>query len=548
MIDKIQDNFAGGMNLFSHPTKLAENEYSISFNILNRTSAIEPIKNDVEDTEAPVGFKQGLFAFDKYLVLFVSGLCYYRNVDDTEWTQIDDIFVNSAVNLIFTQAVPASTFNFKRKLDETNKIDGTSANTNVTTEATLINTTNAGLVVQDGITQGWFINPQAEAIRLNRYNQWSSTDRSYVPIMRQMAYMNGILLGIAPDKKTIYRSVSGRPLDFVVNVNKVGNRGGDASTTSYAVGYDDINCLRPLNSGELMVGTSRNIFPIEFNYDKVIFQEPTFLNRKPISAGVTNQESFIDILGDYAFIDFDGLRSFNAVSILTNEGRNSVFSILIQDAFNKIKQDDEETASIVFNNFAYFSVKTIYGNVIAIYDTLRQKWSSFISVDDPIKQFAIADTSENPTLYGITDTKILKLFSDTSYREAKIRFKACSPERASSEIKLNNIRAVFDKSFSSSQVTATEIINNRTRKSVNLTLADKQPGILYPVSYPVNYFSGGVLDVLNFNFQQLSKTGWKLETEIKWQNAAQLILHQVQANEITNETSIQQQASNYNKI
>lgn len=547
MVDKVQTDFGGGMNLFSHPTKLAENEYGISFNVINRTSALEPIKNDSEDTEAPVGLKQGIFAFDKYLLIFNSGLAFYREVDDTEWTQIDDIFVNSEVNLVFTQAVPASTFNFKRKLDISKKVDGTSADTNVTSESTLITTTNSGLVVQDGINQPWFISPTAVATRLNRYGQYSNDNRSYVPIMRQMAYMNGILLGVAPDKKRILRSVSGRPLDFVVNVTKEGNKGGDAFTTAYAVGFDDINCLRPLNSGELLVGTARNCFPIEFNYDKTIFQEPTFLNRKPISAGVTNQDSFIDILGDYAFIDFDGLRSFNAVSLITNEGRNSVFSILIQDAFRDIKQVVEETAAIVFNNFAYFSVKTIYGNVIAIYDTLRQRWSSFIKVDEPIKQFAIADVSENPTLYGITDTKVLKLFAASTYRESKVRFRAISPEAGSSEVKLQNVRAVFDKSLSPSTVTASEILNNRLRKSVNQTLAGGTPGIIYPVTYPVSYFGGGVLDVVNFNFQQLGKTGWKLETELKWQNSAKLLVHQVQANDITNETAIPQQANTYKK-
>ncbi len=547
MLDIIQDDYSGGMNLFSHSTKLAPNEYGLSFNILNRTSALEVVKDDVEDILAPIGFKQGIFAFDKYLVTFVAGLCYYRNVDDTAWTKIDDLFVNPSVNLVFAQAVPASTFNFKRKLDETNKIDGTGANTNVTTEATLISTTNSGLVVQDGISQGWFISPTAVASRLNRFSDWTLDNRSYVPIMRQMAFMNGILLGIAPDKKRIFRSVSGRPLDFVVNVNKTGNRGGDATTTAYAVGYNDINCLKPLNSGELLVGTAKNLFPIEFNYDKTIFQEPTFLNRHPLSVGITNQESFIDILGDYAFIDFDGLRSFNAVSLLTNEGRNSVFSILISKVFQDIKQVVTETACIVFNNFAYFSFKTIYGNVLAVYDTLRQKWSSFIQVAEPIKQFAVADESENPTLYGITDTKVLKLFQSTSYREAKFRPRAISPQKASEEIKLQNVRAVFDESTSKDQVTVTEIINNKFRKSVNQTLASKAPGILIPVTYPISYYGSGVLDDLNFNFQQLGKTGWKLETEIRWSNSAKLLLHQTQADEITNNTAIQQQASNYIK-
>jgi len=546
MQDFIQTDFSSGMNLFSHDTKLSDTEYGLSFNILNRDSALECIKEDEEDIAAPVGKKQGLFAFDKYLVLFNQGLCFYREVDDTEWIQIDDIFVNPSVDYIFAQAVPASTFNFVRVLDIPDRIDGTSASTNVTTKNTLITTTNEGLVVQDGLSQGWFISPLAEATRLKKYLEWTQDDRTYVPIMRQMAYMNGILFGIAPDKRRILRSVSGRPLDFVVNVDVHGNKGGDANTTDYAVGYDAINCLRPLNSGELMVGTSRNLFPIEFNFDKVIFQEPTFLNRKPIYAGVINQESFIDILGDYAFIDFDGLRSFNAVSMLTNEGRNSIFSILIAKAFAKIKQTTL-TASIVFDNYAIFSVLTNFGNVLALYDTLRQKWASFVELENPIKQFAVADQSENPTLYAITESKVFKLFSSSTRRTGILRPKAFNISRADTELKLQNVRAVFDNPDVPATATATEVINNKEGESVVQELGKARQGIYYPVMYPVTFFDTRSTDVVNFNFRQLGTTGWKVSPKLSWNNASKLLLLHTQVDEKNNTTSLDQQSSLYNK-
>ena len=547
MIDIVQSDFGSGMNLFTHDAALNPEEYGLAFNVTNRTSALEALKDDLEDDEAPDGKKQGLFAFDRYLVLFNAGLCYYRNVDDAEWTQIEDIFVDSTVDYIFAQAVPASTFNFKRVLSIPDQIDGTGANTNITVQPVVISPTLSGLVVQDGINQGWFISPTAVASRLNRYSEWTTTDRSYVPIMRQMAFINGILFGISPDRKKLFRSVSGRPLDFVVNIDVNGDKGGNADTVSYAVSYDDINCIRPLNSGELLVATHRNCFPIEFNYDKLIFQEPTFLNRKPISAGVVNQESFIDILGDYAFIDFDGLRSFNAVAMLTNEGRNSIFSLFIANAFRNVKQEIIKSASIVFDNYAIFSLKTIYGSVLAVYDTLRQKWNSFVDLDAPIKQFAISDTADNPTLFGITETKVLKLFSSSTYREARVRFKAVNSAKASSEILLKNVRAVFDSSTSISPVTATEIVNNRVRNSVIISdvLGRNPPGILYPVMYPITYYSTGTTDVLNFNFERLSKIGWKVSPEVRWQNDAKLLMLQTQVEEQTQTTALRQQGSLY---
>ncbi len=547
MITFLQNDFSAGLNLFAHDSILGESEYGLAFNIENRSSGLTPVKDDLEDKNAPEGFKQSIFAFDKYLVLFNAGLCYYRKVDDTAWTQVADIFVDPTVDYIFTCAVPASTFNFKRVLEVPDKIDGTSANTNITIQPSLINTLNAGLVIQDGVTQPWFLTPNAVASRLNRYNQWTLEDRQYVPIMRNMVFMDGRLFGVSADRKKIYRSVSGRPTDFVVNVDINSNKGGDADTTSYAVSYDDITLLKPLNSGELLVGTARTLYPIEFNYERTIFAESTFYNRKPISVGAVNQESFVDILGDYAITDFDGLRQFNAVSLLTNEGRNSIFSLLISKVFNEIKQIYNEVASVVFNNFAFFSVKTIYGNVLCVYDTLKQKWVGLYTTEAPIKQFAVADQSENPTLYGITSTKVFKLFSSSSYREARVRFKAINSGKASVEIKLRNVRAVFDESNSISQVTATEIVNNRMRKSVVENIGRSISSILYPVLYPIVYYSGGSTDNIHFNFERLSTIGWKISSELRWQNSAKLLLLEVNADEITNQTSLSQQGALYNQ-
>jgi len=161
----------------------------------------------------------------------------------------------------------------------------------------------------------------------------------------------------------------------------------------------------------------------------------------------------------------------------------------------------------------------------------------------------VADTTENPTLYGITATKVLKLFKANTYRQAKVRFKAVNTGKASSEIRLSNIRAVFDNSSIESPVSATEILNNRTRKSVIIkdTLGKHPPGIVYPIIYPITYSSTGTTDVLNFNFQRLSKIGWKVAPELKWQNDAKLLLLQTQCEEITNETPLQQQSNLYNK-
>lgn len=522
----VQSAFDGGINLFNSDSKIAENEYVVGFNVRARTSSIESVKKPIEDTAAPFGLKQGIYAFDQYLLLFSSGLAYYKTIGSDTWTKINDLYVEATEPYIYVQPVPASIINKLRKLTEDDKINGSSVNPSVTTGTLSVNGTISGLVVQDGKLQPWLIKSDASALRLNTYLEWQKTDREYVPIGRNMAFLNGKLFVLSPDKKRIYHSVSGRPLDFVVNVDILGNKGGDSETTAYAVSYDEINCLIPLNTGELLAGTKNACFPIELSYEITIFQEPTFLNLRPFIAGVTNQFSFIDILGDYAFIDFDGIRSFNAVSTLRNEGRNSIFSSRIASAFLGKKQSTT-TAAIVFDNYSLFSVLTTYGNVLAVFDNTRQTWVSFDLLKDitnPIKQFAIANEATSPILYGITSDKVYKLYSSSTFEEAKVQFKAINSGRAKPELKLKNIRTVFEGSRTEAIVTTTSIVNNRRTKRVREKLTKSITGILYPCDYPVTYFGNGDLDNIRFNFEQLSSTGYKISPEVKWANEAKLNL------------------------
>src|SRR5438045_7753060 len=127
-----------------------------------------------------------------------------------------------------------------------------------------------------------------------------------------------------------------------------------------------------------------------------------------MSVGIVNQQSFVDIVGDYAWIDTDGLRSFNAVNQLTNEGRDSVFSQLIYMLFLNEVQGNLQ-AAFVHRNHGYFAVKTIYGNVVLVFNMLTQKWISIDLFEVPsIKQFAVGKQSANPQLFFITENEVYK--------------------------------------------------------------------------------------------------------------------------------------------
>ena len=528
MLEFRQVDFSAGMDLFAEDYALGASSYGLANNIRNRTGALTPIAGPVEDTDAPAGLKQGVYAFDDYIILFCNGAAYYKNiVTSGAWTQISGFALSTTANYVYAEAVPASKSNYVRKLQDEERIDGTSSETNVNTSPTLINTSDAGLVCQDGVSQGFFILPNGTARQLQTYDQWTTSAREYVPVMAQMKYVNGILFGVAKDGVTIYRSVSGRPLDFVVNITTAGLKGGDAATTAYNVSYSPITCLASLNSGELFVATLKGCHPIEFNYDRTIFAEPTFLNRKSFSAGVMNQHSFIDNkLGDYQFIDLDGLRSYNAVATLNNEGRNSIFSSQISKALTGVTQS--VTATIVFDNYSIFAVNTIYGNRLAIYDNTRAIWVCFdnLGLDGPIKQFAVANQSNSPILYAITAAKIYKLYQSATELEATVYLKAITSGRARTNIQLTQVCVAFDGGTTEAEASVTQIVNNQVKETVTRGIAADEDG-----------------SVDNIVFDHKSaKQGWKVQLKLTWQNEAKVTIVEAIGQEHTNNVTLKHRA------
>lgn len=536
----IQSDFSGGINLFNDDTGIAENEYVVGFNVRNRTSMLEYINDALIDSDAPEGLKQGCYAFDRYILLFCAGSAYYKDIIlDTSWVKITGFSMDTTVNRIYTELIPQSTNNTTRVLVSAEKINGTQLVPSVNSTPNLITGGLAGLVVQDGINQPYLISSDASARVLNTYEQWTVSNREYVPIMKQMKFINGILTGVAPDGTTLYRSVSGRPLDFVVNVDINGNKGGDAKTTSYSVSPFPVTCLAGLNSGELFVGTLKTCHPVTFNYDSTIFAEPTFLNTKTMFVGVTNHFSFIDTIGDYTFIDIDGLRSFNAVNSDKDEGRTNIFSLKISKAFLNVingrkiplKQNVNVTAAIGFNNYSLYSITTVYGNVIGVFDNTRQVWCSFdrLTVDGQIKQFAIADQSDNPTVYAITDTSVYRLYDSTEVAEAEVRFLSKTSGLCSARLKCNMIWACFEGATTTSETVRTSIsVDNKT-----------------PVEIEQPIGSDGSVDVITYNFQGSGNQGWKIQPIIKWQTNAIFNELEVNYNVVTSPVDYKQAGKAY---
>jgi hypothetical protein len=523
-----QASFVGGMNLLLDDTRLQTNQYRIGFDLTNRYDVLDPVLASVKDIRLPNGIVQELVTFGNYIIAFVSGTAWYRQYTDISWTQIAAFSMSKTAPRYWTVAVPVSTTNYVRLAATATVSSQTFPAPNGAIN--LLNVAGAnqgnlpGLLVQDNINQPQFIFLDANGIPTVRvtqkYDEWmiSYTDadnvtvaingdqREYVPIGNCMAWANGILFIVSQDYNSIYRSVSGRPLDFVVNVvntlatntaqTTVANSnnenivippftqipGGDATTTDYSVGVGGITCIRPLSTGGIFVSAGGANFAVTLNQTPnapTIFGEYLFNRAFLFNSVCLSDRVIFDTLGDTRFIELTGIRSFNAITQVQNEGKNSPFNATIQGIFgvdtDPIIQDVAATAAILYNNYELYAVNTILGPCIAKYDTINNCWVSFDfqqTGGKAVKIFSKIELSENRLFAITTDNELYTLYVGPSVTTPSFRsigicssilwagstIKMAHPKL---ELKCDKVRAIINKITESATATLDLYCNNR---------------------------------------------------------------------------------------
>lgn len=520
-----QTSFSGGMNLLLSDVRLGNNQYRLLLNGRNRYDRLDLIPSSIEDVAAPSGIKQAMITFGEYVVAFVTGRGYYRHHTSTRWLDIPGFGMDASAPKYWTQPIPVCQTNYVRfaattTIEETETDVQSFKAANSLGEATLNSIAGAasgnlsGLLVQDNINQPRFIYIDTSSnvvcrttqsiddwcIKFtNKNNTIVAQDgdlREYVPIGNAMAFVDGILYIVSPNYDVIYRSVEGRPLDFVVNVTnllagdvttklngEVGEPftqypGGDASTTSYSVGVGGITCLKEMSDGSLFVGANNASFSVSKNMTDMapkIFGEWTFIRKFLFNANCLSDRGILDSLGDTKFIDLTGIRSFNAIQQAQgSEGRNSPFTSTIKVAFDGIIQDPRYSAAIIYDDYELYAVNTIFGPAIAVYDTINNCWVGFDTEQcggKRIKQFVKIELSTQ-VLYAITeDDKLYQLYANPLVEdEALFRSgSVCSSVYTETgrianpklEIKLNKTRVILDNITKDCSFSITPYVNNR---------------------------------------------------------------------------------------
>ncbi len=403
---KTWNEFVGGMNHLAVKSKLEDGQYHFLQNGRVRRHVVENARRPVELVGPNATIYQCIIAIDNLLVLVADGYIYTKDcaVEGATFIKIEGERLDAGVQVVYAEVVPASNINYKRNIDSSSKIDP-----QVEYRGKLTNSP-VGVVLQDGVSQPLILTPDGKIRKTQNFNQWSTENgREYVPIGKQM-HWDGNTLFVVGDKKC-YRSVSGRPLDFCIAVNKNGKKiepeeDGGADALSVGDVGSEITCVSSLNTKEKDVFISTRRGSIALTPSSLYFYGEPYYNVRTLVTGALNQNSFINILGDSVLIDISGIKSFNAVEGTLQAAKYAEFNYAVSSLF--VRQTDP--AAISFDTYAYFYIDTIYGKGILVYDQITENFVSFDKFDEleGLKQFAVCDTLLDQTLVYITDNKIFE--------------------------------------------------------------------------------------------------------------------------------------------
>lgn len=490
--------------LVADSTKLQPHQYSRAHNLRVRNGVVSTIKAPVRIMDFPIRTAtklQGHYALGSVHIVFADGFAYCKDLSDqtSDYQIIDDVQLSSTVNVVYATTVSESSFNFARSRSN----DYKESEIHYTERVSGL---PSGLVCQDGSSQPIVIQSNLVARRLGDYNHWTPEFPEYVPIGSLMLELNGVLYIISSDHRSIYRSVSGRPLDFMVNIRSDGSKeplegNGGAETVSHAVGYSPITCIGKLNANRVVffVSTLENSWVVQPDYSALIFGEPVFNNIPVGATGAVGPFAFADINGDAAFVDTTGIRSFNAVSQDTNVGKNRPFSAAIAPFLRDIRQ--VASAAIEFDDYIFFSVNTVYGYGVLVFDTILDV---FVSLDlysniGPIKQFCKVISETVYKLFFITvDNKLYEAFASGQREIAELHV----GDFSSSDEKIDLHPWMIDVNILNSQDNGNFLIIPTVEKVQSIEQ--------YSIAYKLGDNKPLTVDIAR------SLTGWRVGVIIKW--------------------------------
>ena len=471
MVTINKTNFLGGIQTQFSPEKSAfADSYALLTNCRVRNNIVEPVRGPLE-LDIPSGTLQNLSAFDTNLLVFASGIPYYRAISASLWAVISGGNLSNVPARIHTEAIPGSAVNYKRTTG------------GVIDFSVPVGSSRACVFCADGRSQPIVIFPDGSCRATNAWADWTVDDREYVPICSLPKFVGSKLYVVIKDSDgratQIAHSVSGRPLDFVLLLNAAGDKAGTtepefgAPALRFHVGYDELTALVTLNAadGAFIATSARTTTYVIPDFDRLIAAEPTHVRQPLFNVGSFGPEAITDINGDTAVVYPGGIRTFNGVSQLKFQGKNAPLNRQIQNLTSAGLQTTGATCQ--FDNYTGFAVTTKYGPGVIWWD---QTLEVFVAVDiwagvGNILEFASVITPTVSKLYFRTDdNKLYEAFAG-AYGESQITLHDLSAVSGGETLALRCVSVASLNGVTAGYMTVDQYADRRLLTSVTESVA-----------------------------------------------------------------------------
>lgn len=449
-----QSDFSGGLFTQFDATKTPRNSYPLGLDVQMRRNVVKP-RNRHAKQVTPEGTFHGLYAVGSQLYLFVDGFAYVRDVassiyfnEITGWTQID-----SSIR-IYAERLPI-TFNlFNRRA------------TSVEVTSLYFNSSIAAypecLWVGNGRDAEQVIYPDGTAEIIGDFDSWTQNSPSYVPIGTVRVFTADKSFLMSPSGLKLYSSVTGRPTDYVIQIDNDGNKVGDADSFYTGISAEAVTALKAADNGTVIATTSFGTFTVTPDYNTTFYGEP-FLRVRPLfPVGAVNDRSFVNLNGDVAFISFTGIHTFNQTRQDRIESSNAPLGRKI---YGLLSNPQTDTCAADFDDNALFAVNTIYGRGVMVYDNSLEQFTSLDLSFGHVTQFAVVnDPIHGPRLFFINAAnELYEAYADDTKLAGRIYIGDFTAQGSGIDSRIDSVFLTFSNIRAGGQVKCSLWIDGEKR-------------------------------------------------------------------------------------
>lgn len=384
----VKTDFSGGMSCLVDITKTEENAFRYGINTRIRKLSIEPAFRHVK-LNSPQGIHQCAFSNNNSLMLSVAGQLYRVKLDTDVCVPTGGSgVIDATVNRVYHQAVPAPT--------------NWLVNSTFTPD---VKDVEECVVLQDGTNRPTLVFSDFSHRAAKAFAQWTYEAPEYVPIGTFMALSGNKLFVVNGGK--IYQSVSGRYLDFLLNIDNDGNPVGDADTTNLAVTAGNLTALWPAQGGGLLAFNRSNGYTLQPVYElPTIFGEPQYIPGDLFPVGAVNDLALTFVNGETLVIAPAGIMQFNQIIQQQRASNNNPYGAKVIDY---LVRPLSTTASCVADDYTFIAVETIFGPAVLVHDNIVNAFAGFDLTAGMVKEFATIEDAGLTRVFYITESGLYEI-------------------------------------------------------------------------------------------------------------------------------------------